>query len=182
MEKNTTTGLLIISFVAILLSVIAVTIIADGINGITQLTTATETISITPAIIDQLNINNSVHLSLSAATEQSGFRTEYSECGVSALTSLANYSGIALTTSAKYNFTAAVGSTPAYIVIQNDTASFINPTSNITTAVYNYCADDYIGGWSKTVLKLTPGFFVLAILAAALLVAFLILRREGIEL
>ena len=115
MEKSTV-GILIGVFIVALIGVIAVSIIASNVQDNTQLTTATESISLKPVIVNATWYNGT-RLSLGANTIQSGFRTDYAECEVTSLYSLTNYTGTAKTTPLKYNFTEASGGSSAYITI-----------------------------------------------------------------
>jgi hypothetical protein len=185
MDKSAV-GILIGAFVAILIGVIGVAIVADSTISKTQLTTTIEQLSLTPAIINATWYNETP-ISLGTHSVQSGFRTDYSECEITSLISVTNYSGTAKTTPAKYNFTAASSSTPAYITLAGgdviDTAKdWISATSNTTFVTYRYCADDYIGGWAKTVTNLVPGFFAIAIMIAAAFIIFWILKKENVDL
>lgn len=98
--KEQTIQILITSFVVLLLGVVLVSIVADNANTVTQKTLVTETLSLAPAIINATYINQTP-ISLSSHTLYSGFRTDYSECEVTALNSVTNYSGTVKTTPLK---------------------------------------------------------------------------------
>ena len=181
-ENKSAVGLIVISFVAILIGVIGVAIISDGIVGVTDRTLATESLDLSPAIVNYTWADYD-HVSLGSHSLRSGFRTDYSECEVTALTTIKNYSGTAMTTPLLYNFTKASGTTAAYIQIPtNGTAgNWTNPTSNTTTVTYWYCGDNYIGGWAGTVTDLVPGFFAIGIMIIAALIILWIMKKENID-
>lgn len=64
----------------------------------------------------------------------------------------------------------------------NNTLNLNQSSSNTTTATFDYCSSDYVGGWGGTALKLVPGFLTLAILFGGLYAMYYILRNEGIEI
>jgi hypothetical protein len=185
MENKSSVGLLVITFVAILIGVIGVSIIAESITGVTKLTTATETLNLAPAIVNGTYINQTP-ISLGTNTLQSGFRTDYDECVVTALASITNYTGTAMTTPLLYNFTAASGTTPATITIATalNTASAGNWTGavNSSTVTYQYCKDNYVGGWARTVSDMVPGFFAIGIMIISALIIVWIMKKENIDL
>jgi len=183
MEKNSAVGLLVVSFVAILIGVIGISIIAENINGVTQRTLATENLNLTPAITNY-SWADYTHINLSTHSLQDGFRADYSECAVSALTTITNYSGTAMTTPEHYNFTAASGAIPAYIQIPTNgsAGNWTNPTSNVSTVTYWYCSDDYLGGWQGTIVDLVPGFFAIGIMIVSAFLIIWIMRKENIDI
>jgi hypothetical protein len=65
--------------------------------------------------------------------------------------------------------------------LTQDTAlDWINAVSNTSVVTYDYCADDYVGGWGKTVLNLVPGIFVVAILILSAFAILSILKKENV--
>lgn len=187
MEKNSAVGLLVISFVAILIGVIGVSIISEGINGLTQKTLATEVLDLQPAIINYTWINHTA-IPLSSHSTATGWRSELSECSVDALTTIKNYTGTAKTSPINYNFTAASGTTPAHIHIAVNAANepavggnWTSAISNTTTVTYWYCEDDYIGGWQATIVDLVPGFFAIGIMIVSAFLIIWIMRKENID-
>jgi len=120
-------------------------------------------------------VNNSIRFTLTNAIYD-GFRTDLSECEVTSIT-LKNQTGTALTPTTDYTFTADTA-----ILTLNNVNALNSSSSNTTTAVYSYCADDYVGGWARTITNMVPGFFALALLGAAIFVIYIIMKREGLDL
>lgn len=184
--KNLWIGILVVAFMTILVGTIGSQIIAENVIGITQKEVKTETLNLAPAIVNGTYINDT-SISLSSSTLYDSFRTDYTECEVTALLTVANGTGTAKTTPATYNFTKASGTTPAYIKISRALAvdtdkNWISSSSNTSTITYSHCQDNYIGGWQKNILNLVPGFFALGVFAAGAFVIFLILKKSDIDI
>jgi hypothetical protein len=182
MEKSSV-GILISAFVAILIGIVAVSIIAGNVVNKTDLTYVTENVDISSQVItnDPSNIANG-RVNLSTHSLYDSFRTDYPECEVTTII-FKNQSGTTMSSPTQYNFTKGTSTAKGYIVLANSNSSYwAATTSNITTAYYGYCADDYIPGWSGTVMDLIPGFFALGILIAGVFVMFWIFKKEGIDI
>lgn len=90
----------------------------------------------------------------------SGWRADYSECEVNAIT-LKNQTGDIMTATTDYVFTPDTA-----ILTLNNVDNLNGTASNSTTLLYDHCGDDYITGWGNSTFKLIPGIFVLMILCS----------------
>jgi hypothetical protein len=189
-ENNKTLSILLIAFVALVFGVIAVQVISQQSNLNTEKVYTTETLTIdnTNALINATFINQSP-IYLSTNSLQSGFRTDYSECEVTALDYVTNNTGVVKPIIFDFNFTKASGSTRAYITIakvatddttEKDWIDLVGTGGNKTTVGYTYCPNNYIGGWGGTIQDMVPGFFALGVLGVALLFALYVFREQGL--
>jgi len=113
-------------------------------------------------------INTTYPIVISKAT----YNGNYPECKVTTI-ELTNQSGATMAATTDYVFT----DTTAVLTL-NDVVSLNSSTSNSTTATYDYCGENYVGGWARNVTRLVPGFYVLAILAAGIFLAYLLLKED----
>jgi hypothetical protein len=73
--------------------------------------------------------------------------------------------------------------TTGIVQLLNTTFWEQNNVTNRTQLFYTYCGDNYVdSSWGRTVLNMTPGFFILGILIGTAFVIFWVLKREGVEL
>jgi len=159
-----------------IIGAVAVSAIAENSNEKTQLTTITRTLDISPARITTYpDIDDTYVFTIDNAV-YSGFRTDYSECEVQTI-NFYNQTGDLMTDPTDYVFVMDIASLTLENVYDLNTS-----TSNTTTVTYNYCANDYIGGWTKTILNVIPGLYVIALLMAIAFTIFWILKKEGIDI
>ncbi len=86
------------------------------------------------------------------------------------------HNGSVVWTAVDYNFTASTGA-----IMFNNSANVNDTGYNTTAATYQYCEIDYITeGWQRTVLNLVPGFFALALLGVGIGLFYAVGKREGI--
>ena len=166
-------SMLISAFLALIIGVSLVGVIATEGNTMTNTITITdEEVSIIPAILADGVINTSTELTI--ANAPSGWRT--TGCPITSFV-LGNASeDYTLTTD--YTFTAASG-----VITLKDTAE-VNYTvfaDNITLVDYAYCDDTYLTqGWNRTIIDLVPGFFALALMGIGVGLFYSVMRNEGI--
>ena len=171
-SKNRSVGLVVIVAVAILFGVIAIGVIADQLNSKTALKTQTDTITIQR--FANMTVKEDVVYTLDDALF-TGWRAEHPECEVQTIT-FKNQTGVTLTDPTHYVFVMDVATLTLV-----DGGWLNGGTSNTTTATYQYCPDDYITGWSQTVLNLIPGFFAIALIGAALFLLWKVTESEGLD-
>jgi len=178
--ENKTVGILISAFVAILLGVVLVNIIAEQANSKTSLLGApSETISIAssrgPANAE-INATQNINYTLTYSnTGDRSWRQDNSFCYITNAV-FKNSSGATLTSATDY-----VLNTKAGTVYFLQTAP-VNQSykSNSTTATYQYCPNDVIGeSWGRSVTNMIAGFFALGILGVGI---FLVIRLTKDEL
>lgn len=88
---------------------------------------------------------------------------------------LYNSSG-SLTNVVDYTFTASTGS-----IAFNNTDNVNGSASNTTTATYQYCDREYLTqGWNRSIIKLVPGFFALALIGVGIGLFYGVMKQEGI--
>jgi len=174
MEKDSL-PMLLAAFVALIVGISLIGVIAAQGNAVTDLTpVGSESVdfSSTKTIAGNNTINSSIDITLTNAP--TGWKI--TGCPITGLT-LANESGTLLTITTDYTFTASTG------VINFENTDIVNRTTstNISTANYNYCGDDYLNqGWSRTIIDLIPGFFALALMAVGIGLFYGVMKKEGI--
>ncbi len=101
-----------------------------------------------------------------------------------------NDCAITVTLFALDNGTAATDGTD-YNVTSNGIVALYNTTfwweaatqadiSNTTLVTYQFCQDEYMTGWSASILDLVPGFFAIALLMVSLALFYSIAKDSGI--
>lgn len=168
-EKNIT--ILLTAFLALIVGISLIGVIATTSNEITG------TVNISGETIDY----SSARESETGAVDTTEFTIanppttwRITECPITGLV-LYNDSG-SLTNVVDYSFTASTG-----IIVFNNTANVNGSESNVTTATYQYCDSEYLTqGWNRSVLKMVPGFFALALLGVSIGLFYAVGRREGI--
>jgi hypothetical protein len=165
-------GIMLSVFVILILGAVLVTQISDTTISKTKETIATETVTaVRVGASNKMNDTYGYHLT--NGCPGSSWRAGYSECNVEIL-SIKNSTGALLAETTDYvvsKTNAACTGTGAGDfkftsgVIMNETTA-----SNSTTVAYSYCPQEYMAeSWSRTILDLVPGFFVIGLLGASLL-------------
>lgn len=172
MAKQTET---LISVAIICLIVIAlISAIATETIGKTEKSVATdEVVDISPAVIGE-NINTTY--AFTVANYPSGWKV--GDCPLTVF-SMTNGSGTALTVTTDYVVTASTGT----FTLKNtaDVNASIN-SDNETLITYTYCGDDYLNSsWGRSVLNITPGMIVIALLVLVVGGAYILLERKKNE-
>lgn len=188
--ENKTIGILLATAIAVLVGVILINIVSESTVTKTNQIYVTDTINISGARIDSNDINESYffHLTKGCPMKAGGWRTDY-------------HTACALTAGLVTNGSSAggvfEGTTDYILYTDNDECTgnvtggdlslvnsshmyFSNP--NITYVTYGYCSDEYLGGFSGTMLDLVPGFFAIALLVGSAFIFFWIMKNEGIEI
>lgn len=175
--KSTKT--LILAFVAILIGVVLIGVIAGEIQPITKLTSITDTFTITREGADNLSVNETIPYTLTKGTVTGTFREDDSTCSISTLiatnTSDTLTAGAVDCSTGDYNYTASQG----YLQFCNSSLLY-NSIGNASYVAYSYCPDDYVSStWGRTSLNLVPGFFALALLIFGAYLIFKVAKEEG---
>ncbi len=86
------------------------------------------------------------------------------------------HNGSVVWTAVDYEFNASTGG-----IVFNNSANVNDTGYNTTAATYQYCEIDYITeSWQRTILNLVPGFFSLALLGVGIGLFYEVGRREGV--
>lgn len=169
--ENENIKLLIGAFIALIIGVSLLGVIANTGNNITN----------------TINISGE-NVSYASARETSTGAVDTTEfaianvpttwritgCPITGLT--LHNSSSSLTDVVDYTFTASSG-----IIVFNNTDNVNGSVSNTTTATYQYCNSEYLTqGWNRTIINLVPGFFALALMGVGIGLFFAVGRREGV--
>jgi len=172
--ENGNVKLLVGAFLALIVGISLLGIVATSGNKITDMITiAGEEIDYTSAVGVAGAINSSVEFTIDTDNIPDGWRV--SGCPISSF-DLYN-STDSLVADTDYTFTASTG-----VITFSDTDNVNNgATVNTTTATYVYCNEDYLTqGWNRTIINLVPGFFALALMGVGLGLFFAIGKNEGV--
>lgn len=164
--------MLISAFLALIVGISLIGVVANEGNSITNLVTITdEEISIVPAVLADGVINTTKEFTI--ANSPDGWRV--SGCPITNFV-LGNASEDY--TIVDYTFTASSG-----VIVFNNSAN-INAsvlTTNETLVDYEYCPESYLSaGWNRTIIDLVPGFFALALMAIGVGLFYGVMRKEGL--
>ena len=171
--ENSSVTMLISAFLALIVGVSLIGVVASEGNHVTNTITITdEEVSIIPAVLTDGVINTTYELTIANAPD--GWRT--TGCPVTSFVLGNSSEDYTLTTD--YLFTASTG-----VITLKDTAE-VNYTvfaDNITLVDYVYCDEDYLtAGWNRTIIDLVPGFFALALMGIGVGLFYSVMRKEGI--
>jgi hypothetical protein len=185
--ENKTIGIIISVAIVALMGAILVQIIADNAYPKTVRTAiASETINIAPARLagNAINASYYFHLAKGCPYATAWREDAGSECQID-YNWVKNSSGAALTDPddvVKVSNGAVCTDYPSGDVHFVNSALMNSTITNTTTISYSYCADDYMTqSWSRTILNMVPGFFILGILLAVAFVIYYVLKKEGID-
>lgn len=167
---------LVMAFVTLIIGVALIGVVASVNSDVTDRdVTLNETFDITgyrlPANYTMVNESHTANL----ANAYSSTDWQWNDCAVE-VTLLAFPNGSALTV------------TTDYTVTSNGVVSLVNSSlfiedaaaPNTTIATYYYCQDEYMTGWSSSILNLVPGFFAIALLMVSLALFYSIAKDAGI--
>ena len=189
-KQTNTLGIIIGVAIAILVGIVFVDIMASSIADKTQLITVTDTFTLVRNAPGVGNVSNDINATASTFTltkVDDAWRQDISECALTATIDsnnidAYNQSGTALS----MNGCGSGGD--FYLVDTVNSIKFCNRSvstngtgSSKVTVTYPTCPTEYISGWGATVLNMTPGFFVIAILIGAAFVLFIILKDNNID-
>ena len=172
--ENKSISMLIGAFVALIIGVSLVGVIAAEGNDITnKIIISGETIDYTDAVLDATGeINTTKEITIDSDNIPDGWRV--TGCPIGSF-DLYNDSG-SLTLTTDYTFTASTG-----VILFKNTANINDSLTNETTATYIYCDDAYLTqGWNRTIIDLVPGFFALALMGIGVGLFYSVMKNEGI--
>ncbi len=176
--ENSNVSKIVIGFFMVIVGLSLIGAIANNSDAVTSLTNIiNETIDISDARNDSggnVSLNYSVDITIASANIPTDWKV--SECPISSF-SMVNQSGIAMTSTTDYDFTASTGTLNFY----NTLIANMSGDSNTTYASYTFCPDDYITiAWGRSVLHLVAGFFALAILGIGLGLMYSVFKDAGV--
>lgn len=167
-------ALLMGGFLALIIAAALITPLSESGNKVTTLTSAIDTIDISPARLAGGTINTTYPFIIDKALFN-GWRAANSECEVQTIT-FKNSTGATMTDPTQYVFVMDV----ARLTLKNVNA-LNNSASNTTTASYSYCPEGYVtSSWGRMGINTTMGFFALAALMASVGMFYALARKNGI--
>jgi len=170
-NKNIT--ILIAAFIALIVGISLLGVVATQSNIVVdKINASSETIDFTAANTDG-TINETYPFTITYPP------TGWEVTGCPITNFVAYNDSTTFVSGTDYVFTASTG-----VITFNNTVN-MNATagdnSNKTTVTYVYCGSDYLTqSWQRTILKLIPGFFALALMGVGIGLFYQILRDEGI--
>jgi len=177
-DNNKTIGIVMTSFLIILLGVVFLSQTADQVNAATNRQFINS--ESVPISFNSTGVPNDT-LRYSVANPPTGWRAS-GACPLANVV-IANSSGHALTITTDYILSTSYGNfTIVNNADNNDSGAHGLDSSNATFVSYSYCGSSYQTGFSATILQLVPGFFALAILCAIAFIIFWVLRNEGVQI
>lgn len=168
------TNKLILAFVTLILGAVLIgTISSEGNDKTTVTIVGPENISIASGVLTGRNFNATVTYTI--ANPPTSWKVD--DCPITNF-QLYNTSGIQATESTNYAFTASTGK---FNVVNNSATQLLFNGTNITTAYYNYCSDDYLNSsWGRNMVNLVSGFFALVILGISVGLFWSVAKENGI--
>lgn len=170
--------LLIAAFIVLIVGVSLLTVIAsEGSNVRDKVDADNESIDIGP-FRDQMNNNtcNESYGPITLANAPTTWRlnAEYG-CYLSSIT-MGNPNGTVFANGTDYVIYENNGTWKCI-----DSATFNYTSTNNTYIDYTYCPDTYLTqSWARTMIGTVPGFFSIALIAVAIGMFYVILKREGL--
>lgn len=183
--KSTKT--LIIAFIAVLIAVIVVGVIAAETIKYTKLSFQSDTIDFLGNNYSRHignSINQTTPYTLTKGLVTGTWRTGDGTCSIP---TLALYNGSVATanlltvgasdcSTGDYNYTANSG----IVRLCNSSEWSGGTLPNTTIIEYHYCPDTYVSStWGRTAMNVVPGFFVIGILVFAAFLIFKVIKEEG---
>jgi hypothetical protein len=175
--ENNNLGLLLASFVMIILGASFIGVVASTEQLVTtQKSVFNESIDISAARLALNDIDSDYAFTVKQAYSRDTNWREASggtDCDITVVSYITN---ITLTEDTDYTL-----STNGTLKVLNTTLTGGNhaPRSNTTQIAYYYCGDDYLTeGWTRTILNLVPGFFALALMAVGIALFYGVLKNE----
>ena len=175
-DTSPVVGIIIATFIAVLLGVVMLSITSDQVIDVTGLDYNVDSAQ-EITYIDYNNINETIEYTVTEAP--TGWKALSAADGGCALTSfvMKNSTGTVLTDATDYTVDLAAGT-----YTMGNTTAVLALGDNATISSYTSCPDGYQKSFGGTILNLVPGFFALALLISVAFLIFWILRKEGIEL
>ena len=169
--ENSSISMLVGAFVALIVGISLIGVIAlEGNDMTNKITISEETIDYTTARGINGTINESIEYTI--ANIPSGWRV--TGCPTTSF-DLYNDSG-SLTLTTDYLFTASTG-----VITFKNTDNVNGTATNTTLATYQYCDSEYLTqGWNRTIINLVPGFFALALMGIGIGLFYGVMKREGV--
>jgi hypothetical protein len=178
-QKNL--NLLVLGFLTLIVGLALIGTIASNTLSVTTRTSVyDESFDLGPAKAGTADLSVNESLAASNMTLEyapSGWQAVDSDSGCNVVASvIVGNSTLALTLDTDYEVFLDKGI--IHFLNTTDTASAFGNTSVVD---YTYCADDYLNSnFGRSVQKLIPGFFALALLGVSLLIFYSIGKSEGI--
>lgn len=168
--ENKSITMLISAFLALIVGISLVGVVATQGNEVTEtITISGETIDYTSAIYNgTVNITDEFTI----ANVPDGWRI--TGCPITSFDLYNDSGSLVLTTD--YTFTASTG-----VITFENTNNINGNATNATTATYVYCDSEYLTqGWNRTIIKLVPGFFALALMGVGIGLFYGVMKNEGV--
>ena len=151
-------------------------VLSTKVNTSTSLTTVTnETfdISVFKNLVNVSDINTTYTKNLTNVYETTDW--QYNDCPM-AVTSLAMDNGTLAVVTTNY-----IVGTNGEINLTSSALWWTQTMNNETLITYTYCADEYLDTqWNRTVIRIIPGFFAIALLMASLALFYSVAKETGI--
>ena len=173
---------LILAFVALIIGVSLIGIVASNSAAVTTHQSATETANLVTSRIRLENgtgmSNGSLYVTNGYNTEARAWKLGERDCDMATPSFVGNATG------------RAAGSGAGVLVVTTDYTFATNGKftqnaaplgyGNTTYIDYSYCKDDYLTqGWSRSIMNMIAGFFALALLASSLLLFYSVAKDNG---
>lgn len=173
MEKSNTTTLLVTGAILAILVTALISSLASESQKKTTLTQATnEAISIANSRLADGGINASI--TYTVTYPRTGWKADESTCAITA--------GSYGNTSTTWTPTTDYALSTSGVLSLVNTVAVNSSNSNSTQLTYTYCADDYMASsWGRSILNLTPGLIVIALLIVVVSIVYVLLGKEGRE-
>lgn len=169
--ENSSVTMMVSAFLALIIGISLAGVVATEGNSVTETVTISgEEVDYTAAVQVNGTINTSVEFTIDNTPD--GWRV--TGCPIASF-DLYNDSG-SLTNAVDYTFTSSTG-----VISFSNTVNVNASETNVTTATYIYCNEDYLTqGWNRTIIDLVPGFFALALMGVGVGLFYSVMRKEGI--
>jgi len=169
--ENSSIAMLIGAFVALIVGVSLIGVVASESNDITStINVSGESIDYTSVVEFGTGAINTTEI-FYIANPPTGWRV--TGCPI---TGIDLYNSTSSLTVVDYTFTASTGA-----IVFNNSANVNGTATNTTTATYVYCDSEYLTqGWNRTIIKLVPGFFALALMGIGIGLFYGVMKKEGI--
>jgi len=177
------TRTLIIGFIAILIGVILIGVIASETVKYTKLSRQSDSLAVVR--IESNSINTTTPYTLTKGTVTGTWKAEDGTCSIPTL-SVYNGTVAAVNlltvgdtgcSTGDYNYTADSG----ILRLCNSTAWNAGTSPNTSVVEYSYCPNTYVSSsWGRVIMNTVPGFFAVGLLVFGAFLIFKVLKEEGI--
>jgi len=164
--------IILAAFIAILIGVILVSVVATEQTPLTQLSKQrNESLTF---VKNGVFVNNTTAYTVNFPPANP-IDDANRGCAISSF-SLQNSTGTNWVLTTDYTVTLSTG-----VFYLKNTTNTVHTSNNITYVTYNYCDDTYLrSSWSRSALEMMPGFAALAILLISIGMFYQIARSSGI--